>query len=185
MKFLNIPQDFVSWFFSSGIKILLILFFAWLGTRFGQIFISKLIKILAKESSKIKGIIDGKVLSQREATLRGVFNSLLKLSVWTIAILTVLPEFGINLGPLLASLGLAGFALGFGARNLIQDYLSGLFILIEDQYRVGEEIKISGIQGKVIEFNLRRTVLEDSEGKIHFIPNGQIKQVTNFSRKAK
>ena len=98
-------------------------------------------------------------------------------------ILTIFPEIGVNPTPLLAGAGLVGLAIGMGSRNLIQDYLAGLFILLEDQYRVGEEVEILGKKGKVIDLNLRRTIIRDTEGIIHSIPNGQIKVVSNFSRK--
>jgi len=106
----------------------------------------------------------------------------LSITVWLIAILTILPEFGINIGPLLGGAGIVGLAIGMGSRSLIQDYLSGLFILFEDQYRVGEEIEIAGIKGRVKNLNLRRTVLENPKGTIFYIPNGQIRKVSNFSR---
>ena len=78
---------------------------------------------------------------------------------------------------------MVGLAIGMGSRSLVQDYLAGLFILIEDQYRIGEEIDVSGKKGKVVGLNLRRTIIKDSDGIIHYIPNGQVKIASNFSRK--
>ncbi len=88
-----------------------------------------------------------------------------------------------NPTPLLAGAGLIGLAIGMGSKNLVQDYLAGLFILLEDQYRVGEEVDISGKKGEVVDLTLRRTVIKDAEGIIHYIPNGQIKSSSNLSRK--
>ncbi len=95
----------------------------------------------------------------------------------------ILPEFNINIAPLLAGLGVAGLALGMGVRDIIQDYIAGIFILMEDQYRVGEEVNIAGIRGKIIEFDLRKTVLKDNGNTAHYISNRQIKTSSNYSRK--
>lgn len=97
--------------------------------------------------------------------------------------MTILLEIGINIGPLLVGLGVVGLALGIGARSLIQDYLSGFFIIFEDQYRVGEEVEIAGIKGKVLDINLRRTLVQNKEKVVYYISNGQLKTVSNFSRK--
>lgn len=181
VNFVGIGGGLISWAIAHGIKIIVILFIAWLVTRIGRIFISKLIKTLI-EKAEIVGR-NGKVQKQRGETLSKVFSSTLKIVIWIIAILTVLPEFGINPTPLLAGAGLIGLAIGMGSKNLVQDYLAGLFILLEDQYRVGEEVNISGKKGKVIDLTLRRTVIKDEEGTVHYIPNGQIKSASNLSRK--
>ena len=120
---------------------------------------------------------------ERVATLIKVFYGTFNFIIWPAAILMILPEIGINITPLLAGLGVAGLAIGMGARDLIADYLAGLFILLEDQFRVGEEVETAGFKGKVISMSLRRTILEGEEGNIYFIPNGQINKVVNHSRK--
>jgi small conductance mechanosensitive channel len=175
-------EDTSIWFFTKGIKILVILLFAFLLTKIAKISISKFLKSIVKKKDKLEKV-KLELQSQRIQTLEKVFYSITKTVIWIVAIITILPELGINIAPLLTGLGIGGLALGFGAKNLIQDYISGLFILIEDQFRVGEEVEIGGKKGKVIDFNLRRTVLENSEGVLHFIPNSQIKVATNFSRK--
>lgn len=173
----------ITWLLGRGIKILLILIGAQLISRIGQRFIKKGVATLVEKSYKMKGIKDGKARERREATLAQVFISFFRFLVWIMAILTILPELGVNIGPLLAGIGVAGLALGMGTKNLIQDYIAGLFIIFEDQYRVGEEIEVAGKKGVVLDINLRRTVIKDAEGLIHFIPNGQIKVTSNFSRK--
>ena len=170
-----------NWIFGEGIKVIVILIVAWIVVRIGRIIISRSVKAFMKTSKRIRK--DGVIQEQRIKTLTKVFKSTFSIVIWTIAFLTILPELGINITPLLAGAGLAGLAIGMGAKNLIQDYLSGLFILLEDQYRVGEEIDIGGIKGKVIDLHLRRTVIKDDKGTIHFILNGQIKTASNFSRK--
>ena len=170
----------IPWLFSNGIKIVVILFIAWLVTRISKVFISKLIKALIKKSETLSQ--DIKIQEERGNTLLKVFNSTLKIVIWIMAILMVLPEVGVNPAPLLAGAGLVGLAIGMGSKNLVQDYLSGLFILLEDQYRAGEEVEIGGIKGKVVEFSLRKTILENPEGITHYIPNGQVTKVSNHSR---
>jgi len=181
MSFHNFFQGLTSWFLIRGIKIVLILILAWITTRILRFLISKIVRTIIEKGKRVLG--DEKIQEQRIKTLTKVFKSSLLVIIWTIAILTILPEFGINIAPLLAGAGLAGLAIGMGARNLIQDYFSGLFILLEDQYREGEEIEVGGKQGIVVDLNLRRTVIKDKDGNLHYLPNGQIKIVSNFSRK--
>ena len=183
MHIVNSGQNLIGWFLSHGVKIIGILIVAWLVGRLSKILISRLIKTTTRVKSKLAG--DKKLFREREKTLKRFFSSSLRFVIWLIAILTILPELGINIGPLLAGVGVIGLAISMGARTLIQDYLSGLFILLEDQYRVGEEINIAGIKGKVIDLSLRRTILRDPEGKIYYIPNNQAKVVINFSRTKK
>jgi small-conductance mechanosensitive channel len=181
MDFQDFIQNLNDWFFSRGIKVVAILVVAWIVVRIGKIVISRVINTIIKKSERI--VKDGKIQQQRVRTLTKVFKSTFSAIIWVIAVLTVLPELGVNIAPLLAGAGLAGLAIGMGARNLIQDYLSGLFILLEDQYRVGEKIDIGGIKGEVVDLNLRRTVIKDTESTLHYIPNGQVKTASNFSRK--
>lgn len=177
----KISESLVLWVFSHGVKILIILIVAWVLTRIGRKLVSKLVNAVIEKSEKLlKSSNEAK--KQKAQTLVKIFNSSLKVVIWTIAVLTILPELGVNPAPLLASAGLLGLAIGMGARSLVQDYIAGLFILLEDQYRVGEEIDIGGTRGKVVELTLRKTTLKDNEGIVHYIPNGQIKKVSNFSR---
>ena len=98
------------------------------------------------------------------------------------AIFTILPEFGVNITAALAGLGIAGLAIGFGAQSLIRDIIAGIFVLLEDQYRVGDWVKIAGVDGLVEEMNLRRTVIRDFDGTVHSIPNSEIKIASNFTK---
>ncbi len=174
----------------SAFKVLLIVAGASLAVRFLRAFIGRTLeKLLAKTNKvnfKLKGLSASATLKlekERIETIKKVFYSIIKLVIWVIALLTILPILGINIAPLLAGLGIGGLALGFGARNLVQDYISGLFILLEDQYRVGEIVEAAGIKGRVEDFNLRRTVLAEDNGVRHYIPNSQVKKAANFSRK--
>lgn len=181
MDYQNYYQKIVSWLGIGGIKIIVILIVAWLAIRIIRFVIGRAIKIFIERGEKVLG--NGVIQEQRIETLSKVFRSTVSVVIWTIAILTILPELGINITPLLAGAGIAALAVGMGAKNLIQDYLSGLFILLEDHYRVGEEIEIDGMKGKVKDLNLRRTVIRAEDGTNYFISNGQIKAASNFSRK--
>jgi small conductance mechanosensitive channel len=94
----------------------------------------------------------------------------------------ILSELGINIYPLLAGFGVIGVALGFGAQYLIRDLIAGFFILVENQYNIGDWISIAGTDGSVQEINMRRTVLRDFDGTVHVVPNGEIKTASNYSK---
>lgn len=176
-----VSKALISWLVSHGIKIVVIIILALILSKIAKIFVSRIVKTIIEKGDGL--IADGQIQEQRAKTLGKVFSSSLKIAIWVIAFLMILPEFGINPTPLLAGAGLIGLAIGMGSKSLVQDYLAGLFILLEDQYRVKEEVEISGKKGKVVDLNLRRTVVKDSEGNLHHIPNGQIKSASNFSRK--
>lgn len=118
----------------------------------------------------------------RATTIGVVLRSVGAFAVWTVAAVTVLGELGINLGPLIASAGIAGLAIGFGAQSLVKDFLAGVFILIEDQYGVGDIIDAGEASGTVEAVSLRTTQLRDVNGTMWHIPNGQIARVGNMSQ---
>jgi len=119
---------------------------------------------------------------QRAQTLAGVATSLVRIFVWTVASLLLLDELGLNLGPFLAGASIVGVALGFGTQSLVKDFVSGFFILVEDQYGVGDVITISDTTGTVEEVNLRVTRLRASDGTVWFVPNGEIRKVGNSAK---
>jgi len=120
--------------------------------------------------------------ASRAMTIGSVLRSLSTAVVYTIASVTILGELGINLGPLVASAGIAGVAIGFGAQSLVKDFLAGLFMLAEDQYGVGDIIDVGEATGKVEAVGLRTTRLRDVEGTVWHVPNGQITRVGNKSQ---
>jgi small-conductance mechanosensitive channel len=119
---------------------------------------------------------------QRAETLAGVAVSMVRIVVWTVAVLLILEEFGLNLGPLLAGASIVGVAVGFGAQSLVKDFFSGFFILVEDQYAVGDIITIADQTGTVEEINLRVTRLRATDGTVWFVPNGEIRKVGNSAK---
>jgi len=119
---------------------------------------------------------------QRADTIAGVLIRTIDVVVIVLAALLVLGEAGFSVAPLLAGAGVAGIALGFGAQSLVGDFLSGFFIVLENQYGQGDVVNVAGIAGVVEEMNLRRTVLRDLSGTLHSVPNGEIRVASNLTR---
>jgi len=115
-------------------------------------------------------------------TLASVINSIGLFVILFVAALEVLKTLGLDLGPLLASAGIVGLAIGFGAQTLVKDFINGFFVLLEDQYNLGDVIRIAGLKGTVEDMTLRRTVLRDDDGTVHIVPNSQIQTVSNMTR---
>ena len=119
---------------------------------------------------------------QQTRTLAGLLFSAGTKLVWAIALLTAMPEFGINVTPIATLAGLASLAIGFGAQNLVRDIITGFYIILEDQYMVGDTIQVAETIGRVEHVTLRRTVLRDARGALVTIANGDIRTVSNLSR---
>ena len=174
----NFIENLGPWFFSHGIKIILIIIGAYLIRKFAGVFIDKIIR---------KAIISNNFLSEaaekkREDTLIKVFEGAFRVIIWLVAVLMIVSEFGVDIGPLLAGAGVIGLAVGFGAQYVIRDFFTGLFIILENQYRVGDVVCIESACGTVESINLRVTVLRDTDGVVHHIPNGEIKIASNKSK---
>lgn len=122
------------------------------------------------------------VRTQQLRTLAGVIYSVSVFAIVFLALMQVLEVFDINMGPLLASAGIVGLAIGFGAQTLVKDVINGFFILMENQYDVGDVVRIAGVGGTVEAMTLRRTTLRDVDGAMHIIPNSEIKIVSNLTR---
>ena len=121
-------------------------------------------------------------IDKRVDTLQNVSYRAIYVIAVFVGLLTILPEFGINIGALLAAAGLIGLAVGFGAQSLVKDYISGLFILIENQYSKGDVIRIADVSGTVEDIDLRRTILRDLDGVVHSVPNGEITVASNMTQ---
>jgi len=115
-------------------------------------------------------------------TLAGVIYSVGVAVIFFLAAMQILPLLGLDIKPLLASAGIAGLAIGFGAQTLVKDVINGFFILVEDQYHLGDVIEVAGVKATVEDMTLRRTALRDGDGSMHFIPNSEIHVVTNRTR---
>ena len=119
---------------------------------------------------------------QQMRTLAGILASVGSTVIIVVAVLTALPEFGVNVTPIEAVAGLATFALGFGAQNLVRDWIGGFLIVIEDQFVIGDLVRIGDTLGRVESITLRRTVIRDLQGALVHISNGEIRQAANLSR---
>jgi small-conductance mechanosensitive channel len=122
-----------------------------------------------------------KLDARRTKTLGKLLHNLISYTVNFITILLILDQFGVNLGPLLAGAGVLGLAIGFGAQSLVKDLITGFFIIFEDQFAVGDLVQIDQFKGTVEEIGIRATRIKSWTGEVHIIPNGNIRQVTNFS----
>lgn len=146
-----------------------------------------LIRLLGVATRKTVDISKRKALhptirAQQIATVVGVIRSVGIFVILLVTLMQVLLVFGINVGPLLASAGIAGLAIGFGAQTLVKDVINGFFILAENQFEVGDTIRTAGVQGTVEEITMRRTVLRDSDGTVHIVPNSNMQIVSNTTR---
>ncbi len=174
-------SDFDDWFFSHGLKILIIIGVAALVTLAARVAVNRFRKRLEGSAS-----ITQEVNLQRAATLTGALSTALIVVIWAIAILMALGELGQNIAPLLASAGVAGVALGFGAQSLVRDTLSGFFILLENQFGVGDNLEVqtpsNKVTGRVESLTLRVTSIRAFDGTLHFVPNGNIVVASNRSK---
>ena len=119
---------------------------------------------------------------QRITTITSVLNATVGVIIWSISGFTILSELGINIAPILTGAGIAGLAIGFGAQNFVRDLISGIFILLENQYSEGDVVKIADTSGLVEKVTLRNTVLRDLDGIVHHIPNGEITVASNYTQ---
>ena len=152
-------------------------------------FFGKLVlKLTVKRLARIVDDGDDENVSQKEKraeTLGRIIVSIGNMAIYAIILLMVLNLFGVDIRPILAGAGIIGLAIGFGAQSLVKDFVSGLFILVENRYGIGDKVKIGSSEGNVIRITMRSTVLKDKEGKIYYISNGSIKDVINMSQQEK
>ncbi|MFB7456440.1 mechanosensitive ion channel family protein [Streptomyces sp. NPDC056188] len=182
-----VEQNWSTWL-AIGLKILLILVIAAVLRGVVRRTITKIIDRMARTAQAVDGTALGGLLvnaerrRQRSQAIGSVLRSVTSFLILGTAALMVLSAFEINLAPLLASAGVAGVAIGFGARNLVTDFLSGVFMILEDQYGVGDSIDAGVAAGEVIEVGLRVTKLRGANGEIWYVRNGEIKRIGNLSQ---
>ena len=122
--------------------------------------------------------------TQRAEAIGSLLRSVATIVIWVVAALTVLPLLGINIAPLVASAGIVGIALGFGAQSLVKDYIAGILLILEDQYGIGDDVEVGAVTGRVEFVSLRYTRLRDADGVIWYVRNGDITTVGNKSQGA-
>jgi small-conductance mechanosensitive channel len=172
----EVGHRLITWILDHGLTVLLIVVGALVLIR-----VSRAVgnRIVAAASDH-----DDSTTTEREkraATLSQIINTVTRIAVWIVAMLMIGREVGMDIGPILAGAGVVGLAIGFGAQNLVKDFLAGFFLLIEDQVRVGDVVQAAGQSGLVERMTLRTTVLRDLSGTLHVIPNGHIDTVSNLT----
>jgi small-conductance mechanosensitive channel len=175
-------RNILEWLSGSPLRIFTVLVAAWISHSIGHRAIDRAINKLATADLK-PGPGFAKRQSERARTTGSVLTSILKAVIWIIALGMILGEFGFNLGPVIASAGVIGVAIGLGAQTLVRDILSGIFMLIEDQYGVGDEIKVLDIEGVVEKVGLRITTIRDKKDVLWYVRNGEILVIGNGSQK--
>lgn len=171
------PQAVLDWLGSTGLNLALILLVsvaAYLSLTF----------VTRRVTTRMQQFDDEEDshFDLRIETIRRLINTTALVIIIIVAILTILSEVGVEIGPILASVGVASLALGLGAQSLVKDAIGGFFIIVEGQYQVGDVIEYDGYVGTVEDLTLRSTQLRDVQGYLHFIPNGEIRVVTNRTR---
>ncbi|MBC8439361.1 MAG: mechanosensitive ion channel family protein [Deltaproteobacteria bacterium] len=181
---MNIIQDFLinfTWdtIVKTGLRISMLLVLAWIAMNLIQKFLQRLEKHLIKKSED-----EGEPPSESEKRVETIVRLIKQaclIALWLTFGLVIIREFGIDIGPIIASAGVAGLAIGFGAQNLVRDIISGFFIILENQIRVGDVAILNGTGGLVEKINFRTTVLRDLGGVVHIFPNGTITTLSNLT----
>ncbi len=191
----EVLAKFANWLVDVPVRIALIVLIAVVANRLVRRAIRRLTDRIATDTQpdiergwirKAPALIAPGTQSVRSAarakTVGGLLRSLASIVIYTIAGMLILSELDINLGPLIASAGIAGVAVGFGAQSLVKDFISGIFMMIEDQYGVGDVVDLGDAVGTVEHITLRTTRLRDVNGAVWYVPNGQVLRVANKSR---
>ena len=167
-------EPIVQWLITTGARILLIVVLTLLALRVSR-FLSTKIFALSKAEKDPE-------FQKRADTLGSTIRYVLAIVIIIVAAITVMGELGIQIGPILATAGIVGVAIGFGAQSLVQDVISGFFILLEDAIRLGDVVQIEDKGGVVERMTLRMVILRDLSGNLHYIRNGQIQVITNMTK---
>lgn len=176
MDFTKYLQMVGDWALTSGLQIVLIMILMVIGLKVAELMASKLVQFIRKKED------DNAELQKRTDTLSSIIRYVLKIAIFIVAGMMILRELGIDIGPILATAGVVGLAVGFGAQKLVEDVISGFFILLEDQIRVGDVVNIAEKGGLVEKVTLRMVILRDLAGNVHYVRNGQINVVTNMTK---
>jgi small conductance mechanosensitive channel len=171
------PRQLLHWTLTHGINVLVIGVGAFIAIRGAGLVIAQLQFKLSRHH-----LATDLEWQRRATTLGGILTSLVTAGVGFIAILMVLRELAIDIVPILTGAGIAGLAIGFGAQNLVRDVISGFFLILEDQVRIGDLASINGVTGILEQVNLRTILLRDADGAVHVFPNGTITALANLSK---
>jgi small conductance mechanosensitive channel len=171
------PRNVVRWAVVHGVNVVIIVTGAFITVRAANLAVEHLQYKLARRHATTD-----LEWQRRATTLGGIMTSLVTAVVGFVAVLMLLRELSIDVVPILTGAGIVGLAVGFGAQNLVRDVISGFFLILEDQVRIGDVARINGVQGMVEQINLRTIVLRDGEGAVQVFPNGTITALANLSK---
>jgi small-conductance mechanosensitive channel len=174
----NWVDRIIPWLLDHGLKIMVIGVLAYLLNLFLSRIIRRTVRIAVFRDESMSEEAE----RMREDTLIRIFNGALRIILIILTILMILQEAGLKIGPILAGAGIVGVAVGFGAQYLIKDIITGLFMILENQYRIGDVVNIDGTGGLVQDISLRKTALRDLDGTVHHINHGSITLVSNLSK---
>lgn len=174
----NWSDQILPWITSHGIRIVIIAILALVINRL----LKRLIIRAVRASVKSDEHTSEEAEKKREDTLIRIFTGALNIIIIIVALMMILGELGIEIGPLIAGAGIVGLAVGFGGQYLIRDIITGLFLMLENQYRIGDVVDIEGLSGAVEDISLRKTTLRNLDGTVHHIPHGSITKVSNLSK---
>lgn len=169
-------QRIADWALTHGIKIIAIILGAYIVRKLLMLVIRGVILRALNSDLSFGNDQDRK---KRTETFVALISAVLRVVIWFAAGMLILQELTINLGPLVAGAGVLGVALAFGTQSLVADFVSGLFIIAENQYRLGDVVDLDGTSGTVEQISIRTTVLRDVDGNVHYVPNGTIQRATN------
>lgn len=175
MDFSRYVQQLINWSLTSGVHIGVTLVLAAVAIKVAKMLSTRLIAALTRQKDDME-------FQKRTQTLGSIVRYVLDITILIVTAMIVLGELGIQIGPVLAAAGIVGLAVGFGAQSLVKDVITGFFILLEDQIRVGDVVEIGQKGGLVEKISLRTTVLRDLAGNVHYVPNGKIDIVTNMTK---
>jgi len=175
---LSIVNSILVWTQEHGLAVVAIIVVAFFIQLFGENILTHIIRRLVP-ARHFHSPEDEK---KREDTLIRIASGTVNSLVWVVAVLMILSEIGINIGPLLAAAGIVGLAIGFGGQYLIRDVVTGLFVIIENQYRVGDVVCLDATCGSVENISIRMATLRDLDGTVHHVPHGVVKRVSNLSK---
>lgn len=172
----KILKDAGEWIVKEGLRIFLILILTLVVIKVVQLLMDKLFHRLFRNQK------DDIEIQKRSDTLKSVIRNIINITIVVVAVMMILDQLGVEIGPILAAAGVVGIAVGFGAQQLVKDIIQGFFILLDDQIRVGDVVQIADKGGLVENVNLRMITLRDLAGNVHFVRNGEITVVTNMTK---
>ena len=175
MEWRTFLDEGIAWLHQSGLRMLLIMVLLLIAMRLARVVVRRLFSVISMSKPD-------EPWRKRIATLQSLTRYVVNVGLLGIGLVMLLDQMGISIGPILAGAGIIGVAVGFGSQQLVQDIISGLFILIDDQIRVGDVVNVAGVGGLVEEVTLRTTVLRDLAGNVHYVRNGHIDIVTNMTK---